>query len=584
MSTLALYKRLLPFITPYWKRFMLACLATIPLASTSAGIAYLVKPALDEVLIKQDREMLLLIPLAVIGLHLVKGLFEYTYHYLMGSAGHKIITDLRNRLYNHFQTLSLSFFQKHPTGKLMTRITNDVTMLQHAINEGIIKIFKESITIIGLVGVLFNQDLELALISFLVLPWALLPIWRFGKKSRKFSTRWQETVGNLSTFMHETISGCRIVKAFGMEEYENKRFAAENRRLWKIRLTRLRIRATVGPLMEFIGGLAGAAVIFYGGYNVLKGNATPGEFFSFLAALLMLYGPTRTISAAYQDIQEGLAAAVRVFEMLDTTPDISEQPDAQALPPVKGHIAFSNVQFSYDESPVLRDINLTVTAGESVAIVGMTGSGKTTLVNLIPRFYDANAGTISIDDQDILSVTLGSLRSQIALVSQNPSLFNDTLRNNIAYGDPTKNDLQIIAAAKTASAHAFIEKLPDGYNTVIGEQGVKISGGQRQRLAIARAVLKDAPILIFDEATSALDSRLEKEVQQALQQLMQNRTTFIISHRLSTIQNADRIIVIAGGRIVESGTHDELFVLGGEYTKLYSIYLQDTRKLQSAMS
>ena len=579
-DSITLYKRLFPYLKPYWKRFGLACLCTLPLSFCSAGIAFLVQPALDDVFLKNDLQMLTLIPLCIILLFYVKGAFEYAYHYLMGSTGLRIMADVRNRVYAHFQTLSHSFFFKHATGQLMSRITNDVNLLQCAINSGVVKIFKESVTAMGLFGVLLKQDLTLACISFLILPWATIPLWRYGKKSRKFSTRRQEKIGSLATLVHETIKGNRIVKAFGMEEYENRRFARANVQLLKIRLKRLRIRALSGPLMEFIGSLAGAVVIFYGGYNVLKGNSTPGEFFSFLTALLLLYTPARIINTAYQDIQEGLAAAKRVFQVLDTEPDIKEAQGAILLPPVQGSVSFSGVRFAYNGNPVLQDISLQVKPGEVVAIVGMTGSGKTTFVNLIPRFYEVTSGAIFIDDYNIKEVTLSSLRSRISIVSQHPALFNDTLRNNISHGDHSQDAENIIAAAKAACAHEFIEQLPDGYDSVIGEHGVKLSGGQRQRLSIARAILKDAPVLILDEATASLDNRLEKKLQKSLEKFVKGRTTFIISHRLSTIRNADRVIVLANGKIVEEGSHDELFSQGGEYAKLYSVYLKDDENVK----
>jgi len=458
----------------------------------------------------------------------------------------------------------------------MARITNDVNLLQASISNVIISFFKDLFTIFGLVGVLIYQDWRLACIVFLILPWLLIPMQRFGKKSRRISTKGQEKVGKIATLLHETITGCRVVKAFGMEEYEAQRFSEENFRLFRIRLKRIRIKALAPPLMEFAGGLAGAAVIFYGGYSVIKGTSTPGTFFSFVTALLLLYDPVRVISNSYQDIQEGLAAAVRVFQVLDTAPDIKEKAGAVMLPAVSGSVAFRNVSFGYDRHLVLHDINLDIKPGEIIAIVGMTGSGKTSLVNLIPRFYDVTTGSIFIDTYDIRNVTLRSLRSQVALVSQQTILFNDSVRNNIAYGIADPPEHNVIEAARAAHAHQFIEELPQGYDTVIGEAGVKLSGGQRQRLSIARALFKNAPLLILDEATSSLDSKSEEEVQQALENLMHNRTTFIIAHRLSTIRKAHRIIVLSQGRIVEQGTHDELFSRGGEYQKLYEYYFQDT--------
>jgi subfamily B ATP-binding cassette protein MsbA len=363
-----------------------------------------------------------------------------------------------------------------------------------------------------------------------------------------------------------------------MEEYEKKRFSAENLKLLKILLKKLKNNALSSPVMEVIGGLAAAAVIFYGGWNVLNGNSTPGTFFSFVTAMLLLYGPAKNINKSYQDIQDGLAAAKRVFEIFDTEPEVKEKPDAVSIQCKHSAVTFNNVTFSYDKDPVLHNIDLKVKPHETIAIVGMTGSSKTTLVNLIPRFYDVDSGSIQIDGIDIQDVTLKSLRSQISIVNQHPYLFNDSLKNNIAYGDNTQSMDKIIEAVHAACAHQFINEMPDKYDTVIGEHGVKLSGGQRQRIAIARAILKDAPILIFDEATSSLDTNLEREIQVSLEKLIKNKTTIIIAHRLSTIRNADRIIVLSKGRIVEQGSHDKLFQQKGEYSKLYSIYAQKEQK------
>lgn len=581
-DTLYLYKRLYPFVRPYWNKFCLAIACSIPVSLCAGGVAYLVKPALDDIFLKKDLQMLILVPIAIVALYAVKGGFEFGFNYYLGSIGQHITNDVRNALYKHLQTLSLSFFQKNQTGGIITRVTNDVTVLSGALNEGCVSIFKEIVTAIGLMSVLFVQDSRLAFVSFLILPWMVLPIIRFGRKSRKFTTKGQEKVSIIASFIHEAISGCRIVKAFCMEEYENMRFAEENRRLMQLRLKRMRIRSLSGPLMEFIGGCAGAAVILYGGYNVIKGTATAGTFFSFTTALLLLYSPARNISTAVQDIQEGLAGAKRVFDMLDTKPELTEKANAATLPPARGEVDFDGVSFSYGgEELVLQDINLKVAPGEVVALVGMTGCGKTTLVNLLSRFYDVGQGAVRIDGVDVRDVTFQSLRSQISLVSQHPDLFNDTIYNNIVYGDSTLSREKVIGAAKAAFADEFIREIPEGYDAIVGERGMKLSGGQRQRLAIARAVLKNAPILILDEATASLDSQLEEEIQHSLEQLIQSRTTFIISHRLSTIRNANRIIVLAAGRIVEVGTHEELLARGGEYTKLYSVYLQDTQKAEA---
>ena len=586
MSThnLSTYKRLIPFIRPYWKRIAVAGLCAIPPSLCSAGLAFLMKPAIDDVFIKKDMTILTLIPLAIIALFSIRAIFEFSYEYLIGEAGSRIINDFRNILFEHVQNLSVSFFIKNPTGELMSRVTNDVNLLERAAAKGFIDFLQETTTLCGLTFVLFTQDLLLAGIAMLVMPWALIPFLRFGKKTHTYSTRGQEKVGRLATLIHETISGCRIVKAFGMEAYENSRFDAENFRIMKLYNKRIKIRAKTGPTMELIGGMAGAAVIVYGGLRVLSGGLTPGQFFAFMTALFLLYGPIRRSSDAWQDIQEGLAAARRVFDVLDQQPEIAEKSSAPALPSSRGEICFNNVDFAYNTEPVLKGINLTVKPGEVIALVGMTGSGKTSLVNLLPRFFDVSAGSLTINGCDVRDVSLCSLRAHIALVSQNPYLFNASVHENISYGSPGQSREAVIEAARKASALEFIEQLPDGFNTSVGEHGNRLSGGQRQRIAIARAILKDAPILILDEATASLDVQLEQQIQKSLELLISARTAFIISHRLSTIRNANRIIVLKAGRIVEQGPHDELFSLGGEYTKLYSVFLQDDSRRNGEQS
>jgi subfamily B ATP-binding cassette protein MsbA len=388
---------------------------------------------------------------------------------------------------------------------------------------------------------------------------------------RRISTKSQQSMGDISVILHETISGNRIVKAFGMEEYEKARFSRENMRYFQYYMKSVSVRALSSPVMEFLGGLGVVFIVWYGGSSVIRGVSTPGNFFSFLAALLLLYEPIKRLNTMNNTIQQGLAAAQRVYDILDTPREIQDRPAAKHLPPMKQGLELRRVQFSYGGEPVLRDINLRVAAGELVAIVGASGAGKTTLVNLIPRFYDVAGGAILVDGMDIRHVTLASLRAQVGMVTQQSILFNDTVRNNIAYGDISKSEDEIIAAAKAANAYDFITRMPKGFDTVIGEQGVRISGGERQRLCIARALLKDAPVLILDEATSSLDSEAELEVQKALDILMAGRTTLVIAHRLSTVKNANRIVVLADGRIVEEGRHGELLKGNGEYRRLYEL-------------
>jgi subfamily B ATP-binding cassette protein MsbA len=577
-----IFKRLLKLARPHTVKFFFATLCMLVVGASTAILAALVKPVLDDIFIKQDARMLTLIPAAILAIYFIKMICSYGQTVIMSLIGQRVVTDLRNELYNHIQRQSLAFFTNHPTGTLMSRITNDVNLIQGAVSEAVTSLFKDSFTIIGLIILIFYRDWKLAIIAMFVFPLTIYPIAKFGTMMRNVATRTQVTMGSLTSLLQETISGTRIVKAFGMEEYEGKRFAKENEDLFNLFMKSVSIRAISSPLMEFLGGVAIAIIVLYGGYEVLRGSSTPGNFFSFLTALIMLYEPVKRLTNVNNTIQQGVAGAERVFGIIDTVPDIRNEPDAIDLPKISQGIDIENVTFCYDETPVLKNINLSIRAGEVVAFVGMSGGGKTTLVNLIPRFYDVKEGQILIDGHDIRHVTIESLRRQIGIVTQQTILFNDTVRNNIAYGSIEKSDEDIIKAARAANAHDFVMNLPDGYNSVIGELGTKLSGGERQRMSIARALLKNAPILILDEATSSLDTEAEMEVQDALETLMKGRTTLIIAHRLSTIRNAHRIIVLANGEIVEEGTHESLLEKRGEYFKYYHMQFNNESRSQHA--
>ena len=569
------FKRLLLMAKQYYVRFIFAALCMIIAGGLQSALPLISKPAIDEIFMSKNIAALKWIPFAIVGIFMFKGLANYGQTILMSSIGLRIVTDLRNKLYEQIQKQSLSFFAEHPTGLLMSRITNDVQSVQTASSEAVTALVKDSFMLLSLVGVIFYTDWKLALIAIIVFPLTIYPISTFGRKMRKVTTSSQITMGTLSSLLQETISGTRIVKAFSMEKYENERFAAENERLFKYNMKAVSVNAISSPLMDFLGGLGIAAVIFYGGYNVVQGHSTPGTFFSFIAALLMLYEPIKRLTNVNNTINQGIAGADRIFSIIDRVPDIEDKSDAIALPSVSKGIEIENVTFCYETMPVLKNINLSIKVGEVVAFVGMSGGGKTSLVNLIPRFYDVSEGCVLIDGHDVRDVTLQSLRGQIAIVTQQTILFNDTVKNNIAYGDIRRTEEDIFNAAKAANAHDFISRLPKGYDSNIGELGTKLSGGEKQRISIARALLKNAPILILDEATSSLDTEAEIEVQDALDNLMKGRTTLVIAHRLSTIRNADRIIALVNGKIVEEGNHEALMTQRGEYYRLYNLQFKD---------
>ncbi|KJR96783.1 MAG: ABC transporter permease [Desulfobulbaceae bacterium BRH_c16a] len=572
MTNKEIFTRLYKVIFPYRVKLLIAMLAMICVAGFTGAQAYLVKDLLDKIFMEKDTFFLKLLPIIVIAIFFLKGVAYYIYTILLEKVGQSVIRDFRLQIFNHIHTQSLSFFNKMPTGTLMSRIISDVALLQQAVSNALVGIVRDFFQVVVLLGVVFYMNWRLAMISFIVLPVAAYPIVKFGRLFRKLSTSTQEEVANVSNILHETITGNRIVKAFTKEEYEGRRFSGQVTRLFVLTMKDAKYRCMQHPLMEFIGGVAIALIIWFGGNEVIGGTATPGTFFAFLTALIAAYEPVKGVTRINSTIQQGLAAATRVYAILDIEPEISDKNDAAVLPPFSTSIEFKNLTYRYDdETAVLSNINLTVPSGEVLAIVGPSGGGKTTLTNLVPRFLELKEGSILIDGTDIKDVTLASLRSQIAMVTQQTILFNDTVRNNIAYGDQQAPLQAIHDAARAAHAFDFIQALPDGFDTIIGEGGARLSGGQGQRISIARAILKNAPILILDEATSALDTESEREVQKALENLMKDRTTFVIAHRLSTIKNASRIIVVKDGEIVEQGTHETLIAKKGEYELLYNM-------------
>jgi len=563
-------RRILAAIKPYRLTLIISMFSMTMVAALSGAQAWMVKPLLDKIFFEQDRNTLDLLPLALVLIFLVKGVFYYLYTVMLEKVGQGVIRDLRERVFSHLHALPIAYFHQTPTGELISRVISDVTLIQYAVSQALVGIVKDLLQAVSLLAVVFFMNWQLASMSMIFLPVAVVPIVLFGRLHRMYSNQSQETMATISNILHETIAGQRIVKAFCTEGYEAGRFGKAVSRLFHVIVNDTKVRNFSHALMELLGGIFVAFVIWYGGHQVLKGNSTPGTFFSFLTALVMIYEPIKSLSRVNSTVQQGMAAAVRVFSILDIQPAITDHPGALAAKPLKEAIEFRDVTFTYDSgATVLKNINLTVKRGECLALVGTSGAGKTTLVNLVPRFFEVGSGQVLLDGQDLRNLTLASLRGQIAMVTQQTILFNDTVRHNIAYGEPDRPEADIIEAARAAYALDFIKKLPDGLDTVIGESGAKLSGGQQQRISIARALLKNAPILILDEATSALDTESEREVQKALENLMKNRTTFVIAHRLSTIRNADRIIVMQEGRIVEEGTHDALLDRQGVYDMLY---------------
>lgn len=570
------YSRLLYFVKPYYKRMIFAVFCMIVAAAAYLVVPWLIKNVVDQVL--QDKNMFMLnliVGGAIILIFLIRGFATYGQTYNMSYIGQRVIIDVREAIFNHLQRLSLSYFDRRKTGVIMSNLTNDVAALQTAVVDNLISFITESVTLIGSLVSMLLIDWKLTLVTFITVPVVLLIINVFGKKLRLAGHDVQGRIADITALLQEVISAVRVVKSFAREDFERNRFETENARNFKAVIKATKLTSLLSPMVEFSAAIAVAVILWYGGYSVVTGTITAGALIAFLIYAINLSNPVKRLSQVYGNIQKALAAADRVFEILDTKTDVIEKPDAVILPAITGDVEFNNVSFSYDgEKPALEHFTLSVKAGESVALVGPSGAGKTTLANLLPpRFYDVTDGSITIDGYNVKDVTFKSLREQIGLVPQETVLFNATIRENILYGRLDATDEEIYEAAKAANVLEFVDKLPDGLDTVVGERGSSLSGGQRQRVAIARAILKDPRILILDEATSALDTESEKLVQEALDRLMKGgRTAFVIAHRLSTVQNANQIVVLNHGRLVEQGTHQELLAIeDGLYNHLYSV-------------
>lgn len=569
-TTQFLVKRLLTdYARPYMGRICLGLMAMLIVAATSVSSAKLIEPIINDIFVAKDASMILPLTLGICVVFLLKGLATYAESVTMTYVGQRIIADLQAHLFNHLIEGDLAFYHATPSGEIVSRFMNDVTKLHSAVTGTLTNIGKDSLMLMGFIGFMFYQDWFMASISFFVVPVAILPVVKIGKKMRKASSNIQKETATLTILLTQAFQGIRLIKSYCMEKYERHKIHETIEEICHKNLKAVRVRAASHPIMEFLGGLAIATVIIYGGHAVVQGQQNPGTFFSFITALLMMYEPLKRLANLNSNLQDQLASASRVFEYLDLKAQVVDFPQAKIAHITKGEIHFDHVTFSYNkESQILNSLTLSIPAGKTVALVGTSGAGKSTIMNLIPRFYDVTEGKITIEDVDIRHMSLSSLRQNIALVSQDVILFDDTIQKNIEFGCPGASDDAIIAAAKAAAAHEFIADLPQGYHTQVGEHGVRLSGGQRQRLSIARAILKNAPILLLDEPTSALDAESEQKVKLALKTLMKGRTTLIIAHRLATVINADIIYVIENGHVVASGKHQDLITTNSRYAHL----------------
>lgn len=567
----SLYRRLFRYSRPYVGRILVAMAASLLVAGADVTMARLVKPLVDEVLSGKARDMVNLVPVFIVGIAFVKGLGRFVQEYFIKTAGQMVVQDIRKDLYGHSLSLSMGYYSRSSTGNVMSRILNDVGTLQSASADVLVDGTRESLTLIGLAALAFYTDWRLATLAFLVLPLTVIPMVFLGRKIKQNMRRGQGALGDLTKVLQEALSGIKVIKAFGSENYEEGRFVKENKRFYHFIRKVMKYDSVTSPTIELLSSIGIGAVMWYGIHRIMSGTMTQGELTSFLAAMVMMYTPVKRLIKVNNKIQQAMGGAERVFELLDEVPDINDAVGAVSIGRARGEVQFAHVGFAYENEPVLQDFNLRIKPGEVVALVGPSGGGKSTVVGLLTRFYDPQQGRILIDGQDIRMVTMDSLRRNIALVDQETYLFNDSIRDNIRYGCPEASNAAVEEAARLAYADEFIRFLPDGYDQHIGDRGVRLSGGQRQRLCIARAILRDAPILLLDEATSALDTESEAVVQQALANLMKNRTTIVIAHRLSTVMHADKIVVLEKGRVCEEGSHQQLLAGDGVYRRLYEM-------------
>jgi len=536
-----------------------------------------IQALIDKANAMSPMELLNSMIIIVMVLWLLKNVFEFFQSYLMNDVSQRVVRDVKNIIYKKLLTLSMDFYATNSTGKLMSRVTYDAAVIRDSISTGLTDLIYQPVQLVVYIAMLiaikvyFSIPLSLILISLFLFSLVVYPVVKIGKRLKSISRQTQEKIGDITTTLHETISGVRVVKAFSMEAYEAKKFENQNQYFYKLSMKAIKRMAVVSPITEFVGMLCIAIILWIAGKNIVSGELSAGAFITFLASMLSLMRPIKRLTNVYSINQQAMAAADRIFDVLDTTPTVSEKKDAIELPKISKSVKLKDVHFGYDDKEVLKGINIDTRVGDVIAFVGSSGAGKTTILNLIPRFYDPNKGRILVDGTDIKEVTFRSLRYQIGIVTQETILFNDSIKNNILYGKPDVSMQEVEEAARQAHAHDFISCLPSGYDTIIGDRGVKLSGGERQRLAIARALLKNPPILILDEATSQLDTESERLVQEALNRLIFGRTVFVIAHRLSTVKNANMILVLDKGRIVEQGNHQQLLALGGLYQRLYQM-------------